>query len=176
MTYTLYDATVVMAKGALTSLKRILTEAEKHPNSATFFTGLPRWGHETTHFPSPIYCFPVWFIGCETFRSRVCWTWRRSGYLRQDACSHRPGPKAPRWDKQRQGQQIRWNFNFFRPSEQSDLSSSQCCGWLVEYAICLFPCLDGLRYLAKRGGTIGKEGLEPGLCQRLRMSCQAVKY
>lgn len=38
MTYSLYDATVVMAKGALTSLKRILTEAEKHPNSDTFFT------------------------------------------------------------------------------------------------------------------------------------------
>lgn len=37
MTYSLYDATVVMAKGALTSLKRILTEAEKHPDSATFF-------------------------------------------------------------------------------------------------------------------------------------------
>lgn len=38
MTYSLYDATVVMAKGALTSLKRILAEAEKHPNSDTFFT------------------------------------------------------------------------------------------------------------------------------------------
>lgn len=38
MTYSLYDATVVMAKGVLTSLKRILTEAEKHLDSATFFT------------------------------------------------------------------------------------------------------------------------------------------
>lgn len=37
MTYSLYDATVVMAKSALTSLARILTEAEKHPNSASFF-------------------------------------------------------------------------------------------------------------------------------------------
>lgn len=38
MAYSLYDATVVMAKGALTSLDRILTEAEKHPKSASFFT------------------------------------------------------------------------------------------------------------------------------------------
>lgn len=38
MAYSLYDATVVMAKGALISLNRMLTEAEKHPNSATFFT------------------------------------------------------------------------------------------------------------------------------------------
>ncbi|KAK9237136.1 hypothetical protein V1525DRAFT_419747 [Lipomyces kononenkoae] len=38
MAYSLYDATVVMAKGALTSLDRILSQAEKHPNSAGFFT------------------------------------------------------------------------------------------------------------------------------------------
>ncbi|KAH6884892.1 hypothetical protein B0T10DRAFT_98206 [Thelonectria olida] len=37
MAYSLYDATVGMAKGALLSLNRMLTEAEKHPNSATFF-------------------------------------------------------------------------------------------------------------------------------------------
>ncbi|PWN88787.1 hypothetical protein FA10DRAFT_268932 [Acaromyces ingoldii] len=38
MSYSLYDATVVMAKGALKSLDRMLSEAEKHPNSATFLT------------------------------------------------------------------------------------------------------------------------------------------
>lgn len=38
MSYSLYDATVVMAKSALKSLDRILSEAEKHPNSATFLT------------------------------------------------------------------------------------------------------------------------------------------
>lgn len=38
MAYSLYDATIVMAKGALTSLDRILTEAEKHSNSGAFFT------------------------------------------------------------------------------------------------------------------------------------------
>lgn len=38
MAYSLYDATIIMAKGALTSLNRILVEAEKHPNSSTFFT------------------------------------------------------------------------------------------------------------------------------------------
>lgn len=38
MAYSLYDATVGMATGALTSLSRMLTEAEKHPNSSTFFT------------------------------------------------------------------------------------------------------------------------------------------
>ncbi|KAH7113936.1 hypothetical protein B0J13DRAFT_573961 [Dactylonectria estremocensis] len=38
MAYSLYDATVSMAKGALLSLDRMLTEAEKHPSSTTFFT------------------------------------------------------------------------------------------------------------------------------------------
>lgn len=37
MAYTLYDATVKMAQGALASLDNILHEAEKHPNSDTFF-------------------------------------------------------------------------------------------------------------------------------------------
>jgi hypothetical protein len=37
MAYSLYDATIVMAQGALTSLDRMLAEAEKHPNSASFF-------------------------------------------------------------------------------------------------------------------------------------------
>ncbi|CUM65516.1 uncharacterized protein PRCAT00003162001 [Priceomyces carsonii] len=36
MSYSLYDATVLMAKGALTSLDRILSVAEKLPDSATF--------------------------------------------------------------------------------------------------------------------------------------------
>lgn len=38
MDYSLYDATVVMAKGALKSLNRILSEAERQHNSAAFFT------------------------------------------------------------------------------------------------------------------------------------------
>ncbi|KAA8909052.1 hypothetical protein TRICI_004641 [Trichomonascus ciferrii] len=38
MSYSLYDATIGMAKGAINSLDKILTEAEKHPNSANFFT------------------------------------------------------------------------------------------------------------------------------------------
>ncbi|CAH2353526.1 hypothetical protein CLIB1423_11S01684 [[Candida] railenensis] len=38
MAHSLYDSTIVMAKGALTSLDRIITQAEKHENSATFFT------------------------------------------------------------------------------------------------------------------------------------------
>lgn len=38
MTYSLYDATVGMGKGALTSLSSMLIEAEKHPDSANFFT------------------------------------------------------------------------------------------------------------------------------------------
>lgn len=37
MAYSFYDATVVMAKGALKSLNRVLTEAETHANSETFF-------------------------------------------------------------------------------------------------------------------------------------------
>jgi hypothetical protein len=36
MAYSLYDATVKMAQGALSSLNNILLEAETHPNSATF--------------------------------------------------------------------------------------------------------------------------------------------
>ena len=38
MAFSLYDATVVMAKGALTSLDKIISQAEQHPNAATFFT------------------------------------------------------------------------------------------------------------------------------------------
>jgi hypothetical protein len=38
MSYSLYDATVVMAQGALKSLDRILCQAEQHPNAASFFT------------------------------------------------------------------------------------------------------------------------------------------
>lgn len=36
--YSLYDATVTPAIAALTSLKRIITAAEQHPNSSTFIT------------------------------------------------------------------------------------------------------------------------------------------
>ncbi|KAH6880383.1 hypothetical protein B0T10DRAFT_495332 [Thelonectria olida] len=36
MAFTLYDATIVEAKLALTALDHILTEAEKHPNSDSF--------------------------------------------------------------------------------------------------------------------------------------------
>ncbi|KAJ4272090.1 hypothetical protein NW762_000800 [Fusarium torreyae] len=36
MAFTLYDATIVEAKLALATLDHILTEAEKHPNSASF--------------------------------------------------------------------------------------------------------------------------------------------
>lgn len=38
MAYSLYDATVSMAKGALKSLSQILTQAEKHPNSDNLVT------------------------------------------------------------------------------------------------------------------------------------------
>lgn len=36
MAFTLYDATIAQAKLALQALDHILTEAEKHPNAATF--------------------------------------------------------------------------------------------------------------------------------------------
>lgn len=39
MAYSLYDATVSMAIGALHSLDRIITHGEQHPNSAAFFAG-----------------------------------------------------------------------------------------------------------------------------------------
>lgn len=38
MTYSLYEATIVTAKGALTSLQQIMAQAEKHPNSAVLPT------------------------------------------------------------------------------------------------------------------------------------------
>lgn len=37
MAYSFYDASILMAKGSLTSLKQMLVEAEKHTNSDTFF-------------------------------------------------------------------------------------------------------------------------------------------
>lgn len=38
MAYSLYDATIVMAQGALKSLSSIITQAERHPESSTFLT------------------------------------------------------------------------------------------------------------------------------------------
>lgn len=37
MAYSLYDATAVMAKYAITALDGMITKAQEHPNSATFF-------------------------------------------------------------------------------------------------------------------------------------------
>lgn len=68
MAYSLYDATVIMAIGALKSLKRILIEAEKHPNSASFFTARLAEDMKPLTFQVHYSCLPGGGIGGEAFR------------------------------------------------------------------------------------------------------------